>query len=136
MRPTCRIQPPDAEGVAKVLQTLVNNWCQFAVKGGGHSRSPNDSNSVGGVTVDLGLIDSVEVLLNGTTARVGGGATTFQVYNALEPRNLSYVGGRVGTVGVGGFTLGGGTSPFSNRYGWALDNIFEYEVRVSSSLLS
>lgn len=31
-------------------------------------------------------------------------------------------------MGIGGFTLGGGTSPFSNKYGWALDNVYEYEV--------
>ena len=108
----------------------MNNWCHFAVKGGGHSRNPGDSNSVGGVTVDLDRLTNVEVLPHANKARVGGGATTIQVYRALESRNMSFVGGRVGSVGVGGFTLGGGTSPFSNKYGWSLDNIFEYEVRI------
>lgn len=77
-------------------------------------------------------MNSVEVVGNGTEtptrARVGGGATVIQVYQALEGRKLSYVGGRSATVGIGGFTLGGGTSPFSSRYGWALDNVYEYEV--------
>lgn len=103
------------------------------MKGGGHSRNPGDSNSVGGVTVDLARLRSVEVLQDGTKARVGGGATAIQVYGALEAQNLSFVGGRVGSVGVGGFTLGGGTSPFSNKYGWSLDNVYEYEVRHHSS---
>lgn len=83
---------------------------------------------MGGVTVDLDRMRNVEVLENGTRARVGGGANTVQVYAALESRNLSFVGGRVGTVGMGGFTLGGGTSPLSNKYGWSLDNVYEYEV--------
>lgn len=106
----------------------MDHWCHFSVKGGGHSRNPGDSNSVGGVTVDLDRMRNVEVLENGTRARVGGGANTVQVYAALESRNLSFVGGRVGTVGMGGFTLGGGTSPLSNKYGWSLDNVYEYEV--------
>lgn len=36
-------------------------------------------------------------------------------------------------MGVGGFTLGGGTYPFANKYGWALDNVYEYEVVLSNS---
>ena len=122
------MEPSSAQDVANILRILVDHWCYFSVKGGGHSRNPGDSNSVGGVTVDLDHLTSVEILESGTRARVGGGATTIQVYSALESQNLSFVGGRVGSVGMGGFTLGGGTSPFSNKYGWALDNVYEYEV--------
>lgn len=128
VHPSCRIEPSNASDVAKLLNILVDHWCYFSVKGGGHSRNAGDSNSVGGVTVDLDLLTQVEVLDNGTRARIGGGATSIQAYEALESHNLSYVGGRVASVGLGGFTLGGGTSPFSNKYGWALDNVFEYEV--------
>ncbi|KAL2108244.1 hypothetical protein VUR80DRAFT_4075 [Thermomyces stellatus] len=32
------------------------------------------------------------------------------------------------TVGVGGFCISGGISFFSNRYGWALDNVLSFEV--------
>ena len=114
-----------------MLDILVHHWCYFSVKGGGHSRNPGDSNSVGGVTVDLNRMIQVDILDPGDRARVGGGATSYHVYEALDAHNLSFVGGRVGTVGVGGFTLGGGTSPFSGKYGWALDNVYEYEVRQS-----
>ncbi|GJC84385.1 FAD-linked oxidoreductase azaL [Colletotrichum liriopes] len=47
---------------------------------------------------------------------------------------MSYVGGRSPQVGAGGFTLGGGTSPFANKYGWALDNVYEYEVYLYFAL--
>ncbi|KAJ5822832.1 FAD linked oxidase N-terminal [Penicillium robsamsonii] len=133
VRPSCRIEPSSASDVAKALSVLVDHWCYFSVKGGGHSRTAGDSNSIGGVTVDLDLLSQVDVLDNGNKARVGGGATSVQVYHALESRNLSFVGGRVGSVGMGGFTLGGGTSPFSNKYGWALDNVFEYEVVLANA---
>lgn len=99
------------------------------MKGGGHSRSKDDSNSVGGVTIDLGRLATVDILANSSTTQVGGGANSVQIYKALEEYGLSFTGGRVGSVGMGGFALGGGTSPFSNRHGWALDSIFAYEVR-------
>ncbi|KAL1622792.1 hypothetical protein SLS54_004812 [Diplodia seriata] len=136
VRPACRVEPSSAAEVAHVLEVLVDTWCHFAVKGGGHSRSPDDSNSVAGVTVDLDRINGIEIAGDGMRARVGGGATTIQVYRALEARNMSFVGGRVNTVGVGGFTLGGGTSPFSNKYGWALDNVYEYEVVLANSTIT
>ncbi|KAJ9374490.1 CAZyme family AA7 [Paecilomyces variotii] len=136
VHPACRVEPSDASDVAKILEILLSNWCYFSVKGGGHSRNPGDSNSIGGVTVDLDRIRNIEISEDGSRARVGGGATTFQVYQALESRNLSFVGGRVGTVGIGGFTLGGGTSPFSNKYGWALDNVYEYEVVLANGTIT
>jgi FAD/FMN-containing dehydrogenase len=83
---------------------------------------------VGGVTIDLRRMNIVEVATNGSFARVGGGAVTADVYSALDARNMSFVGGRVGSVGVGGFATGGGTSPLASRHGWAVNSIYEYEV--------
>ncbi|KAM5353497.1 hypothetical protein ACJ41O_000147 [Fusarium nematophilum] len=124
----CRVEPADTADVATVLGILSDTWCNFAVKCGGHSRDPDFSNSVGGVTVDLNRLHQVEIADDGSYARIGGGTLTAQAYEALGARNLSFVGGRVGTVGVGGFATGGGTSPLSARHGWALDNIYEYEL--------
>ncbi|KAK7424496.1 hypothetical protein QQX98_000461 [Neonectria punicea] len=134
-RYVCRVEPASADEVSKVLQVLVNNWCRFAVKCGGHSRFPDDSVSVGGVTVDLGLINNTVVSDDRTTARIGGGSLTRQIFAALDPYGLAHVGGRVGQVGVGGFTLGGGTSVLAAKYGWALDHVLEYEVVLPNATI-
>jgi len=42
------------------------------------------------------------------TAEIGAGLLWDDVYAALDPHNVSVVGGRVSGVGVAGFTLGGG----------------------------
>jgi hypothetical protein len=136
VRPACRVEPSNANDVSHILEILVGHWCNFAVKGGGHSRHRDDSNSVAGVTIDLDRMNTVEVSIDSNTARIGGGATTAKVYQDLDSHGLSFVGGRVGAVGVGGFTLGGGTSPFSNKYGLSLDNVFEYEVCTYALLVS
>jgi hypothetical protein len=62
-------------------------------------------------------------------------------FAALDPYGLAYLGGRVGQVGMGGFTLGGGTSVLSAKHGWALDSVLEYEasaapIRMYLSLLT
>jgi len=53
-------------------------------------------------------------------------------YAALEPFNLANLGGRTADVGLGGYTIGGGLSALSPKFGLALDNVFEYEVRIVS----
>ena len=63
------------------------------------------------------------------TVDVGSGLIWDDVYQALEPDNISVIGGRVSGVGVGGFLLGGGYGWKSNQYGLGIDNIFEYEVK-------
>jgi FAD/FMN-containing dehydrogenase len=45
------------------------------------------------------------------TVEIGAGLTWTEVYSYLVPKGLNVVGGRIDSVGVGGFTLGGGTLP-------------------------
>lgn len=62
------------------------------------------------------------------TARVGPGNRWVEVVAALEPDGVTVVGGRVGNIGVGGYTLGGGLSYLSTQHGWAVNNIASFEV--------
>lgn len=73
---------------------------------------------MGGVTIDLGLMNTTVVSDDHTSASIGGGALTRQVFAALDPYGLASVAGRVGQVGMGGFALGGGTSVLSAKHGW------------------
>lgn len=128
VRPACRAEPSSTADVASILQILTTNWCTFAIKGGGHSRAVDASNSVGGVTIDMNRFNSVEVSEDRTTARLGAGLTLGPAYRALEAYGLTFVGGRVDSVGIAGYTMGGGISNLSPQYGLAVDNVFEYEV--------
>lgn len=66
------------------------------------------------------------------TVSIQPGNTWFDIYTALEKDNIAVVGGRVSGIGIGGLTLGGGISFFSNMYGWACDNVASYEVVLAS----
>ncbi|CAH0046905.1 unnamed protein product [Clonostachys solani] len=126
--PACRVEPSSTADVSEILELLTTHWCRFAVKGGGHAQAVDASNSVGGVTIDLHRMDRVDISQDRTRANLGPGLVLGEAYSALEPYNLTFVGGRVADVGVPGFTLGGGISNLSPQYGLALDNVFEYEV--------
>ncbi|KAG6909411.1 hypothetical protein DXG01_000564, partial [Tephrocybe rancida] len=62
------------------------------------------------------------------TAVVGAGLVWDEVYAALAPYGVNVVGGRVSSVGVAGFLLGGGYSWLTNQRGLGIDNIVAYEL--------
>ncbi|OAA36792.1 FAD binding domain protein [Beauveria brongniartii RCEF 3172] len=128
--PLCVAEPLTAEGVAVAVRAVTKHRCRFAVKSGGHSNALGTNARQSGVVIDLGRLDQVEVgsgsgSSNGSsgTVFVGPGNCWGRVYGELEPRGLAVAGGRVDSVGVGGFTLGGGISFLSPRHGWAVDNV-------------
>ena len=130
IEPYCVYQPESSVGVAVALLLSRLTQCPFAVKSGGHAAFANASNIEGGITISLIKLNEVELDANKSIARVGPGNVWLDVYNALEPHNVTAIGGRVSAIGVGGLTLGGGISFFSGRHGWACDNVANYEVRI------
>jgi FAD binding domain len=81
----------------------------FAVKSGGHSLNPGFS-STSGVHISLRRMDDIIVYEDSKTVEIGAGLTWIDVYAYLVPKGINVVGARLGTVGVGGYTLGGGDS--------------------------
>ncbi|KAN0089830.1 FAD-binding domain containing protein [Hyaloscypha variabilis] len=126
--PTCRFAPVNPLGVSLAVLTVQVTQCEFAVKSGGHGMFSGASNIDGGLTIDLLELNEVIISADQTQTSVGSGNRWVDVYDVLEPKGLSVIGGRVADIGVGGLTLGGGMSFFSGRYGWACDNVNTYEV--------
>lgn len=127
-QPRCRLTPISADDVSLAILTLRVTQCKFAVKSGGHVAFAGASNIEGGVTIDLMKLNETSVSTDKTETAVGAGNIWYDVYSYLQPKGLTVIGGRVSAIGVGGLTLGGGISFFSNRYGWACDNVNSFEV--------
>ncbi|RAH78668.1 putative oxidoreductase [Aspergillus japonicus CBS 114.51] len=131
--PSCIVAPTTVDGVATAVQYLTANaTCDFAIRSGGHIVVEGAANIADGVTIDLRGLDSIGVSDDRSTVTVGVGATWGDVYKALDPLNLTVAGGRVGQVGVGGLTTGGGISYFSPRYGWTCDTVVDFEVVLAN----
>lgn len=128
VHPSCRVTPLNTSDVANTLLIIENTGCPFAVKSGGHAAYTGSSNIEQGVTIDLRNLTTLTVSADKRTTSIGTGNRWIDVYDYLQPQNLSVVGGRVAHIGTGGLTLGGGISFFSGRHGWALDSVRAYEV--------
>ncbi|KAH7047422.1 FAD binding domain protein, partial [Macrophomina phaseolina] len=128
VRPACVFKPTSATEVSVAVQLARLLQCPFAVKSGGHATFAGASNIPDGITIDFKLMNAITLSPERDQASIGPGNTWFDVYTALEPEGLAVIGGRVAEIGVGGLTLGGGISFFSGLYGWACDNVVEFEV--------
>jgi FAD/FMN-containing dehydrogenase len=114
-----------ARGIADVVTAVRyarENHLPLAVRGGGHHVA-GYAMIDGGVTIDLSLMRGVTIDPERRIARVEGGALWSDVDRAAHEYGLATPGGTVPSVGVAGFTLGGGIGRLSRAYGLAADNV-------------
>lgn len=111
LSPSCIVQPINANDISIAVKTLAttkgHSSCQFAVRGGGHTPWGGSSNIQNGVTIDLSRMNKVEYNKQKSTASIGPGTRWVDVYRVLDQLGVSVPGGRAGSVGVAGLTLGG-----------------------------
>ena len=97
----------------------------LAVRATGHgTHVPLD----GTVVLDTSPLASVLVDADRAIARVGAGAVWGDVAAAAAPFGLAPLSGSHADVGVTGYTLGGGLSWLSRRYGLAADSLLRAHV--------
>ncbi|KAF4621264.1 hypothetical protein D9613_000225 [Agrocybe pediades] len=124
---TCVMEPGSSKDVAAVLRIVGQHETPFAVKGGGHASNVGFSSTTG-VQIAMSRFSDVKYDAHSQTAEIGAGLVWDDVYAALEPHNVSVVGGRVSGIGVAGFTLGGGYSWLTNQHGLTVDTVVAYEL--------
>lgn len=138
--PWCLFQPLSASEVSTGLTALLGagdgagDW-HIAVRSGGHSFGTSNNIDLG-VTIDLGYMNQTTYDKKTNLASIGTGAKWWTVYAALQKHDVLVTGGRDGDVGVGGFTLGGGSSFFMNRQGFACDTVKNYEVVLANGTIA
>ncbi|KAF7370356.1 NAD(P)-binding protein [Mycena sanguinolenta] len=128
---TCSVEPGSTTDVAKITEILALTRTPFAIKGGGHNLNPGFS-STPGVQLSMTRFNQITFHAESQTVDIGSGLIWDDVYAALEPYNVSVVGGRATGVGVAGLLLGGGYSYQTNQYGLAVDNIAAIELVLPS----
>ena len=124
--PALVVQPATPDDVAAAVLFAATHGLVLSVKSGGHSGSGFSTNT-GGLVIDLSRLNTVEVL-DGTTVRIGAGATWGRVARALGPHGLGISSGDVSNVGVGGLTLGGGFGWLVRECGLTLDRLRSAQI--------
>ena len=137
-RATCAFFPATAQQVsAAVIQLNKYSSVPFALKSGGHNFNAGFSNTDGGVVISFNQnLASTVRTAHGTAYDVGPGARWGDVYSITQQTNQVVVGGRLGNIGVGGYTLGGGLSYYSAQYALASDNVQNFEVVLANGIIT
>lgn len=113
--------------VADALRSARAEGIPITVKSGGHDYAGHSA-CAGGLLIDLSQMDSISVDAAARRARAGAGVRWGAFDEATQAHGLATPGGTVSTVGVAGFTLGGGEGWLSRRFGLACDNLVGAEV--------
>jgi FAD/FMN-containing dehydrogenase len=126
-RPEAIIRPRSAEDIAAALRGARTSGLPIAVRGGGHHVAAFGSVD-GGLTIDLSLLRGVSVDPERRVARVEGGALWSDVDRATQAYGLATAAATIASVGVAGFTLGGGIGRLARAHGLAADNLLSVEL--------
>ncbi|KAF8754793.1 FAD linked oxidase-like protein, partial [Rhizoctonia solani] len=113
--PACIFVPESSSDVSVAIKIFVDNNCQFAVRGGGHTTNPGWASTDSGVLVSLSKLTAIEISDDTKSVVIGAVA-----------------GGRASTVGVSGFLLGGGLSFLLHSEGFSANTVLSYEIVLAS----
>jgi FAD/FMN-containing dehydrogenase len=123
------LRPETPEQVADALSFARSHTrLPLGVRSGGHGVSGRSTND-GGLVIDVGRMDRVEVLDEARRlVRIGPGATWKQVAAALDPYGWALGSGDYGGVGVGGLATAGGIGLLGRKHGLTIDHLRAVEL--------
>ncbi len=126
-RPSIITRCANAQDVVSAVSFGREQGLEISIRSGGHHVA-GWSVTDGGLMIDMRRMNKVEVDPSSRTAQAGGGAIWAKVDRACQPYDLVTTGGAVSTLGVAGFTLGGGKGWLQGKYGYACDNLISVEL--------
>jgi FAD/FMN-containing dehydrogenase/alkanesulfonate monooxygenase SsuD/methylene tetrahydromethanopterin reductase-like flavin-dependent oxidoreductase (luciferase family) len=127
-RPGLVLRPASTAEVVEALAFARAQDVPLAIRSGGHGISGRSTND-GGVVIDLGRMNGIEVLDVATRrVRIEPGARWGEVAAALQPYGWALTSGDYGGVGVGGLATAGGIGFLVRQHGLTLDHLRAAEV--------
>ncbi|MFI2752922.1 LLM class flavin-dependent oxidoreductase [Cellulomonas sp. P22] len=117
------LRPRTSAEVVEALAFARTQPVPMALRSAGHGISGRSTND-GGIVLDLGALDTIEVLDEATRrVRIGPGARWGDVAAALAPYGWALSSGDHGGVGVGGLATAGGIGWFAREHGLTIDHL-------------
>ncbi|KAH7117579.1 putative 6-hydroxy-D-nicotine oxidase [Dendryphion nanum] len=134
--PNFILRPESSIQVSLALKLVNFLQVPFSIRSGGHSPNPGWNSVRHGLLIDFAKLNAMKISDDRRTVSVGPGATWGDVYQYLDPYDVTAIGGRVPQVGVGGLMLGGGISFFTGEYGLAADNVEDIEIVLADGSIA
>ncbi|KAJ4349458.1 uncharacterized protein N0V89_008073 [Didymosphaeria variabile] len=137
LKPAAVFVPSSPQLLADAVPMMAQLNMPFSIRSGGHMPVPGHASIEGeGILIGTTKLTGLQLVhlpneFDVPYLAVGAGHTWKDIYGYLAPHKLIVVGGRV--LGVGSsLLLGGGISFFSGRYGFAANNVVNFEVLLAS----
>ncbi|KAH1486410.1 hypothetical protein KXV92_005697 [Aspergillus fumigatus] len=121
LKPTCIATPTSALEMSAIVKQLHNFDDLFAVKSGGHMPNNGFASIQDGLLISTENLDQVIYNPEDQTAIIGPGLTWEDAQKGLDGTGRTLVGGRLG-----------GLSFLSSQYGWAANNVVNFEVVLAN----
>src|SRR5262245_20213876 len=133
-RPSLIAKCVDVADVIAAVQYGRENNLLTAIRGGGHN-GPGFGTCNDGLVIDLSMLKSVRVDPGSQTVRVEPGCASADVDHATHALGLAVPFGIVGSTGIAGLTLGGGSGYLTRKHGLTIDNLLEADVVLADGRL-
>jgi FAD/FMN-containing dehydrogenase len=124
VRPQAVVRCGSPEDVGETISFAHQHGLEIATRSGGHCFAGRSSTE--GLLVDVRPMHSVEIS-NGVVT-VGGGTRLGEVYESLLEQDVTIPAGSCPSVGIAGFTLGGGLGIIGRKYGLTSDHLLGAQI--------
>jgi len=125
--PDAIARPASRAEVAELVRDAAASGRRIGVKSGGHSWRGAGIRD-GGLLLDLGRLQHIEVLAEEGIALAEPGATHKMLADAIVPHGLGFPIGHCPTVGLGGYLLAGGFGWNKRTWGPAVWSVEGHDV--------
>src|SRR4051812_1645682 len=126
-RPAAVVYPADASEVAEVVRAARRLGLRVAGQSTGHNAGPLGDLS-GTILVKTSGMGGVAIDASSRIARVGAGVVWEDVVDAAAPHGLCALHGSSPTVGVAGYSLGGGMGWLARSHGLQTNSLTAVEL--------
>ena len=124
-RPAAIVYCTSTEQVAHVVNVAnANKEYPLRVKSGGHDHEA-ESSETGAILIDFKHMNNYEIDTEKMEIRIEPGIRFKDIIPDLDRNNVSIPHGTCETVGVFGFTLGGGWGPWTRLHGMCCEHLVE-----------
>lgn len=126
-RPSAIVNCRNSEDVKSSVNFARTHDIPVSVRSGGHDYA-GKSVCDGGIVIDMSNLKKIEINPDEKRARVEAGVLIGEFDKKAQEYGLASTGATVSTVGVSGFTLGGGSGYLSRKHGLSIDNLLSVKI--------
>jgi FAD/FMN-containing dehydrogenase len=134
LRPAVIVRAEDEMDVIAAVEYARETGAPIAVRSGGHGFAGHGLVD-GGIAVDFARMKAMRIDPVRRTARVQPGLTWLEYGEKAQEYGLATTSGDVGSVGVGGLTVGGGVGWMVRKYGLTIDHLLSVDVVTADGRL-